>query len=544
MADSVIKEFLFSLGFETSGVDKFDDQIDMATAKAVAFGEAMYDLTKVIARAVADMVTGFDQLYWQSKNLGSAAGDIRAAGFAFSQLGGSAGMASAAMKSISDFTLTFGGGAKSFLAGLGVDPRDIGDAAKTMRDLEVIFQRMVATGGPNALARVNQIAGVLGLSSDQLRVMLRDSGEYEGQYATIAKQMGVNLDDASKASNDLMIRIRLLQAQFELWADNEGIKAIKGLAPYIQAISDKIAAIPGDKMQIAGDVIAGAFGAIAIAAVVAYAPLIALAGAIALVLKAEQDWEKGDAWIKFRHETPEERQKRQADPANPAGKGFFGGLEAMWHSNWFSTSHPDAVAPAPSGGDAAPSASAAPAKGVAKTIIDFFKAKGAGDIQAQGLAAMLFSESGLDPANRNRKSGAFGIAQWLSKDRLAEFKRITGHDIHNSTLAEQLRFVTYELSHRYSGVWDQMKRATSALDVARIGIHGYEAPGAGESGDVGRAATFLGVNPRGANGVSLSQQTNINIHGGGNSRDVANDVAAHQDAVNQRMVANAGVFAY
>lgn len=538
MADDVIKEFLVSLGFETKDADKFGKHLDWAQAKAVALGEAMYDAAKEVTKAIADMVVGFDQLYWQSKNLGSVAGDIKAAGFAWSELGGSVGMANAAMKSISDFTLSLGGGGQSYLAALGVDPHDIGDAAKTMRDLEVIFQRMVATGGPNALARVNQIAGVLGISSDQLRVMLRDSGEYEDQYAKIAEQMGVNLDDAAKASNDLTIRMRLLQAQFELWADNEGIKVIKDISPYIQMISDKIAAIPGDKMQLAGDVIAGAFGAIALAAVVAYAPLIALAGAIALVLKAEQDWEKGDAWIKFRHESDVDRKRREADPANPAGKGLLGGLDAMWNSNWFSTHHQDAASgAAPSGG----AAGAGPSLGGAKAIVDYFKSKGAGDIQAQGLAAMLSSESRLDPTNRNKASGAYGIAQWLSKDRVAEFKRITGHALQGSSLAEQLRFVTYELSHRYASVWDQMKRATSAIDVARIGIHGYEAPGAGEAGDVGRAARFLGSSHGGS---SISQQTNIHVNGAGDPRAVADSVAAQQDAVNQRMVGNAGVFAY
>jgi hypothetical protein len=533
MADNVIKEFLISLGVETNGVDKFDDQIDMATAKAVAFGEAMYDAAKAVAEAVAGMVTGFSNLYWQSKNVGSSAGDIKAAGFAWTQLGGSVASANAAMQSLANFNLTYGNGARGFLTQLGVSPKDIGDSAATLHDLEGIFQRMVAHGGANGLTHANAIAGFLGISSDQLRVMLRDGGQYEAQYAAIAKEMGVNLEDASKASNDLMIRIGFLQAQFELWADNEGIKIVKGAIPYFQEFSDKINEIAASKdgLQEWGDVAIAVMTAVAARAVIANASFLPFVAALSVLMKYENrdDKQKADAWgesgIFF----------------SDLMHGNFSGAGKVFAKGYHEDMDPflgNAPAAATSNGSDGKSPHASTN---AKYVFDYFKGIGAGDVQAKGVAAMLYSENTKFDPNATNEKGAHGLAQWLSKDRLAEFQRIFGHSLENSTMDEQLEFVARELHGKYRGVWEQMKRATSAIDVAKIGIHGYEAPGPGESGDVGRASNFLGVSPRRSGGVTLNQTTTIHASGA-NSNEIGTDVAGHQDSVNQRMVATASVY--
>lgn len=91
--------------------------------------------------------------------------------------------------------------------------------------------------------------------------------------------------------------------------------------------------------------------------------------------------------------------------------------------------------------------------GTAKSIIDFFKGVGAGDVQARGIAAMLYSENTkFDPNAVNSNSGARGLAQWLSKDRLADFRSIYGHDLAHSTGAEQLEFIARELRGKYRPV--------------------------------------------------------------------------------------------
>lgn len=547
MADNVIKEFLVSLGFEADGADKFGKQLDWAQAKAVALGEAMYDAAKEITKAVADMVTGFDQLYWQSKNLGSAAGDIKEAGYAWSQLGGSVGMANAAMKSISDFTLSLGGGGRSYLAALGVAPQDLGDAAKTMRDLEVIFQRMVATGGPNALAQVNQVAGVIGISSDQLRVMLRDSGEYEKQYASIAGEMGVNLDDASKASNDLMIRVRMLQAQFELWADNEGVAIIERMVPYFKEIAQwvddlasgkKLSGISGEIQTLVSDVgaLISAFEKLA-----ASPALQTFGGAIG----------------KFLIEAFDDAIKAATQLVNIVTDI----LHLNWHQAWLDATaqnarpfdgaapggNPSAVAPpASQGGAATPKGSPS-----LNALAERFTARGASPAAASAIAAGILAEGGKwDSAN---PKGAFGIGQWMGPRRAALFAKYGRHP----SMHQQLDFLWSELSGGDRGGASVLgsKDADSAL-LAYVykfmrpqGAHNEHIKDA--IAEMGRGRGFLaGANPFHATlgsshrSSSISQQTTINVNGAGDPRAVADSVAAHQDKVNQSMVGNAGVFAY
>lgn len=546
---NVIQEFLVGLGVDIDDGDvrKFNNTLDEMGKGAAELGAAIAATAVAVTAAVTKIASDFDGLYWTSKNLGSSAGDVRAIGYAFSQLGGNVGDAGAALKSISNFTMTYGDGANGFLARLGVDPRDIGDAAATFRDLEGIFQRM-SREGPNGTARAVNIAGAIGLSPDQVRIMLRDTGEFEAQLQAFAQKAGLNFDDATQSGNDFMTQLRLIRAEFDMLLDAKGVAVLKKIEPYLEGIATKLASMPADKMEIAGDVIAGAFGAIALAAVAAYGPIIAVAGAITLALKAYQDWEKGDPWIKLRDQTAKEKQemqRRAADPSNPYGKGFWGGLKAMWNSPWASVHEGAAPASPPAGQAGKPPVAA---MGSAKQAIAFFKAQGLDDAHANGIAAMLYSENSVfDPNGTNPLSGARGIAQWLSKDRIADFKAFIGHDLRHSTFGEQLRFVEHELKTRYKDVWAQMRRAGDAMSVAAIGIHGYEAPGLGEIGDMRRASHFLGnpfeTAPLGVvrGGVSINQNNTYNIHGG-DTREVMSGVSDSLQRSNQKLADSSGVY--
>lgn len=221
MADT-IKEFLVGLGFsvDQSSQAKFEKALKSAEKSALALGAAIAAAAAAISAAVVKMSSDFDNLYWQSQKLGSSAESIKSLGYAFSQLGSNVGEANAALNSVANFTFVNGRGATGFLTRIGVDPQHIGHAAETMKDLEVIFRRMVAEDPVNGTARATSFAGAIGISPDQLRVMLRGTEEYEKQYKQIVdrvgKAWGVSFGDMTDDSNNFMTQLRLMKAELDL----------------------------------------------------------------------------------------------------------------------------------------------------------------------------------------------------------------------------------------------------------------------------------------------------------------------------------------
>ncbi|MEE8610059.1 MAG: phage tail tip lysozyme [Sphingomonas aquatilis] len=77
------------------------------------------------------------------------------------------------------------------------------------------------------------------------------------------------------------------------------------------------------------------------------------------------------------------------------------------------------------------------------------------DAEAQGIASNIVLESGGNHRARERgASGAGrGLIQWTDKARKAEFRRVVGVDVEQSSRDQQWRFLRYELSHREKAGW-------------------------------------------------------------------------------------------
>lgn len=100
----------------------------------------------------------------------------------------------------------------------------------------------------------------------------------------------------------------------------------------------------------------------------------------------------------------------------------------------------------------------------ASGIVGNLLAESSGDIKAQG--------------DFNKKTGqydAYGLAQW-HPDRQANFKKVFGKDIRESTRQEQLDFVDWELRNSHKGAGDALKNASSAKQAAHIVMNQYEMP--------------------------------------------------------------------
>lgn len=136
--------------------------------------------------------------------------------------------------------------------------------------------------------------------------------------------------------------------------------------------------------------------------------------------------------------------------------------------------------------------------------VSYFISQGWTREQAAGIVANLVAESGVDPHRAQIGGGpGYGIAQWEGP-RQAEFARWAGHDIHGSSLQQQLAFVQYELTHGESGAGARLRGAGSAGEAAAIVCRYYERPAdtvgqsnyrAGLAGDIAAGARPEAASP-------------------------------------------------
>ncbi|MBB2196556.1 phage tail protein [Gluconacetobacter sp. 1c LMG 22058] len=103
----------------------------------------------------------------------------------------------------------------------------------------------------------------------------------------------------------------------------------------------------------------------------------------------------------------------------------------------------------------------------AQTFRDYFVRQGWTAAQAEGLVANFDQESGFDFRRSGDNGSAFGIGQWHAP-RQADFKRLFGHDIHQSRLSEQLAFAQWELTHTYASAGRALRMAQTPEDSAGI----------------------------------------------------------------------------
>ena len=183
----------------------------------------------------------------------------------------------------------------------------------------------------------------------------------------------------------------------------------------------------------------------------------------------------------------------------PAGQNSIAGkLDAM-------NKNKSGVVPTGAGG-------ATPGKGAgtsanADTAMKFFLAAGYSKEQAAGIVGNLQTESGrnLDVNAVGDGGQARGIAQW-HPDRQAAFAKMFGHDIKQSTLEEQLKFVDYELKNTEKSAGDKLKLAKSAAQAAQLVDKLYErSSGAALASRVANAVALAG--PEGGATVAQAKPT-------------------------------------
>ena len=103
----------------------------------------------------------------------------------------------------------------------------------------------------------------------------------------------------------------------------------------------------------------------------------------------------------------------------------------------------------------------------------FFENNGWSKEQAAGIVGNLVVESGLRTDAVGDNGQAYGIAQW-HPDRQRKFQQIFGKPITQSSFAEQLEFVNWELNNSEKQAGDALRGATTAAEAASIVDSQYE----------------------------------------------------------------------
>ena len=138
MADqaAVLRDFLVRLGFkiDTASQSRFTAGVAAATKAVARLGAAAIAAAATVAAATAKMTGALDDLYYASRRTGASANNIKAFGYAVSQMGGDADSAAASLEAFAR-NLRSSPGYFGMLEKLGVQAKDAGGNLRDTVDL-------------------------------------------------------------------------------------------------------------------------------------------------------------------------------------------------------------------------------------------------------------------------------------------------------------------------------------------------------------------------------------------------------------------------
>lgn len=364
-----------------------------------------------------------------SDNLGMSAKDLSMWQLAAKNAGGTAdGMTAQLKQAASDiavFKMGYGPTATlqaSFL--YGVNESDLKNANTLLLAQSKILKKMYDVDPTKAM----QTAKLMGISEDTFNLLKQGPEAVEKQrqaQASLAEEMA----NAAKPAEELRKKMDALGNSFNA----SSVKIVTAFIPALQSalsIMQKVATAMNDD-QFMGE---------------ATARILAFFG-----VKEAQDALRINGATKKRKKTPGVHEML----------GFkYGKTTAM---------EIDALQDAPKSG--------ATQLERQKYMMGRLKKDGYSDAQAAGIVGSLMQESQLNPNAVNPKSGAVGIAQWLSKGRRKTFAQQYGHTIEKSSFEEQVNYMMWELRNTEERSGNLIRKAKDAKTAAALHAWEYERPG-------------------------------------------------------------------
>lgn len=396
---------------------------------------------KSITDFAGNMLTSEANASRLGETLGMNTGRVIAWEKALKSVGGTAGEADASLKSIQDamykFKLT--GQVDPGFQAFGVTPGDLDPDNSSPED--VLMKLARNKNGFNQKELAQRLAW-LGVSQNTIYLMEQYKGGLRGVIDQQERMANVSKADA-EAAKKLQTDLANLQTRIEGGAR----PALTGLVEQFLALDDKF-----DLANKAVPIFEGVLGAAAITAAIAYAPFLLLAGALAMVAKGfDGSAESAKKWAESRRFWD---QIRSGD-FRGAGNTFLQGIDEDLGTS-LSTPDRDSL---DSGRRTGLSIGGRRTGGT--KVLNALRGAGFTDEQARGILAGIQAEGGA-PNAINRKSGAFGIGQWLGPRKAALFAKYGP----NPTLEQQTAFLVSELKGGDAG--GASVRAQGSADATMV----------------------------------------------------------------------------
>ncbi|EXS35274.1 cell wall hydrolase [Acinetobacter sp. 826659] len=236
MSDTVIRDFLVSLGFSTDneGARKMGDALKGVELKATLLHKTLLLLATGAVVAVAKTASELDKLYYSSQRIGASASNIRAYGDAISQMGGNAQNALQSLENVAQ-KMRNSPGYEGMLTGMGVATRDgngqLRDRVEVMKDLSKTMKGM-------DYYQANAYASSLGIDENTLMAMRDDKfiSNME-KYQKLRQDVGLT-DELTKSGTEFMFQFRDITMTTKAITEVVVMTAGQALIPILKMINN------------------------------------------------------------------------------------------------------------------------------------------------------------------------------------------------------------------------------------------------------------------------------------------------------------------
>lgn len=236
MSDTVIRDFLVSLGFSTDneGARKMGDALKGVDLKATLLHKTLLLLATGAVVAVAKTASELDKLYYSSQRIGASASNIRAYGDAISQMGGNSQNALQSLENVAQ-KMRNSPGYEGMLTGIGVATRDgngqLRDRVEVMKDLSKTMKGM-------DYYQANAYASSLGIDENTLMAMRDDKfiGNME-KYQKLRQDVGLT-DELTKSGTEFMVQFRDITMTTKAITEVVVMTAGQALIPILKMINN------------------------------------------------------------------------------------------------------------------------------------------------------------------------------------------------------------------------------------------------------------------------------------------------------------------
>lgn len=520
MNGEIIKSYLIALGYKPNEQElkKFDENVKRTEKVVTDLGKSMAQVVISVSAGVEEMSRRLEDFYYVSQRSNTAVSNLMAIRYAAGQVGVGAESITSAIEGLKQ-TMNLNPGTEGLINNLGIQTRDanheLRDTSQIMNELVSRLTKMGAPGTPG-FAVAAQFAQMLGISPETLVMLERHLGEFQkaqDDFRERAGQAGLDVDALSDKSRNFQNHLRLLESDIEIFGmlmEKNFIEPIDWVVQkadsVVQAINQMDRATQGWSTTIISIVGSLAGWKAAIATLRLLAPGLA---------------------TKIFGEATSSLAPRIVGTALGFATRFAGPAAAFaagMHPTELNTNEDERFK------QLFGNQNAINQNARVNQVVDYFVSKGWSKAQAIGIAANLMRESGFGANAVGDDGKAYGIAQWHA-DRQEMFKKFAGHDIHGSTLEEQLAFVDHELRNNEKRAGDRLRGATTPGEAAGIVTQYYERPKDpfGASALSGRMADQI---------VNITQSNQVTVSGVTDPHAAASAVGAETTRNNADLVRN------